>query len=395
MTRLCPLALLGLLAGCAHAPAVDAGASRSRVETHGFYYSDEAGLRVLTMGASGSHQPTRKLDVAVQVLADQVVIDPPPPPAPRVNDGAQPTGHRHPGVDVVSSASVIAVGESPRTEEWRFEGMGIATWRDQWRGAPARWTAVARGSTEPDYRSLSGRLQGELSLFEQNTDVGAFVGFGHDTIDPLTAPPGQDALWPGTHDRLTVGASVSQLLSPRLVARGGVGGTHQWGRLSSPYRRARVQSTLFPEVVPGARDRLTAFLALSWHLGGGTALHLRQGGYLDTWGVGALIPEAALAKEVGRSGMVSLRYRLYQQSGATFYAPVYATKAALLSGDPRLGALTEHVGAVEVQWAPVGKLGWSDALTLAAGYELSALSYRQLNSTVRANIFSLRMTWGF
>jgi hypothetical protein len=171
--------------------------------------------------------------------------------------------------------------------------------------------------------------------------------------------------------------------------------THQWGTLSSPYRRALVVTTLFPELLPSTRERFTGYLALSWALGGGAALHLRQGAYVDSWGVWAVIPEFSLAKEVGDRALVSFRYRFYGQGPAAFYLPTYRQLGPLLSGDPRLGALNDHSGGVELRWTPWGRLGWAGSLTLVGGYELSILSYLQLKSAVRAQVFSLGVTGAY
>jgi hypothetical protein len=194
---------------------------------------------------------------------------------------------------------------------------------------------------------------------------------------------------------VTGGVSVHQLVSRRLTVSGAAAATYQVGTLANPYRRANVRGTLFPEVAPGYRLRLTAALGGSFFIGGGTAVHLRQGFYGDSWGVLALVPEAAIAKEVGRTGVVSLRYRFYGQGPGSFYRPVYLELAPLLSGDARLGRLQEHLGALEVRWTPLGRLGWSRALTVTGTYELSVLGYLDLGSVVRAQVFSLGVSWGY
>jgi hypothetical protein len=130
-------------------------------------------------------------------------------------------------------------------------------------------------------------------------------------------------------------------------------------------------------------------------MGGGSALHLRQGAYVDTWGVWAIIPELSIAKELGTSGLVSFRYRYYGQAAARFYQPNYRTLEPILSGDPRLGEINEHLGGLELRWTPWGRFGWARSLTFVGGYELSIQSYVRLGSQVRAQIFSLGVSGGF
>ncbi|HXN40303.1 MAG TPA: DUF3570 domain-containing protein, partial [Myxococcaceae bacterium] len=353
------------------------------------------GLSVWTTGAQTEQQISPSVSVKVSALADQIILKPPPPTQVVPPGPGQPTGHLHPGVDIITSASVLAPDSSVRTEKWRFEGIAGAKLEGSFQQKPARLEMLVRGSTEPDFKSLGAWLFGEAELFERNTTIAGFVGGGGDTIQPRLPPPGQESIWPASQGRLNAGASITQLLSKVLVGSAGFGFTHQWGTLWSPYRRALVNATLFPEVLPGNRERFTSFVALSSYLGGGTALHLRQGFYLDSWQVMALIPEAAIAKEIGDAGLVSFRYRYYGQQAASFYRPVYSEKLSILSGDPRNGDLSEHVGSVDLRWSLSGRPGWSRALTLLGSYELSLLSYRQLRSSTRAQVFSLGLVWGY
>ena len=381
---------------CAHpAQPPNAGPARGQVEARSYYYSDEGGLSVWTTGARAEQQITQSVSVKASALVDQIILRPPPPIQVVPPGPGQPTGHLHPGVDIITSASVLAPDSSVRTEKWRFEGIAGAKLEGSLHQQPARLEVLVRGSTEPDFKSLGAWLTGEVELFERNTTIAAFVGGGRDNIQPLLPPPGQESIWPASQGRVNAGASITQLFSKVVVGSVGVAFTHQWGTLWSPYRRALVNATLFPEVLPSNRERLTSFVALSTYLGGGTALHLRQGFYFDSWQILALMPEAAIAKEIGDAGLVTFRYRYYGQQAASFYRPVYSEKLSIMSGDPRHGELSEHVGAVEIRWSLSGRPGWSRALTLLGSYEISLLSYRQLRSSTRAQVFSLGLVWGY
>jgi len=384
------------IAACAR--RIDTSDSYSRqpqAEARSFYYTDEGGLRVFTVGAQGAANVSPSVRVSAQALADRVLVNPPTPAQPVPPGPGQPSGHYDPGVDVISSASVNASNQPARIRKWRFEGIAGGTWNNRSSTEPLTLGGLVRASTEPDYRSVYARALGSIELFQRNTTITGFVGYGHDVIIPLEAPPGQESLWPAHQDRINGGGTLSQILSRELVGSIGFGFTYQWGTLSSPYRRALVQTTLFPEVLPSNRARLTGFGGLSWHMGGDTALHLRGGFYADSWHVLAVIPEAVLAKELGRQGLVSFRYRFYGQGHADFYLPVYPEIRPILAGDPRLGELREHLGGIELRWAIVGQMGWTNSLVAIAGYELSMLTYRQLHSSLRAQVFSLGLTWGY
>jgi len=365
---------------------------RGRVDGRAYAYSDQAGLNVNTLGVRGEQQVGRQWTVNAEALVDQVILDPPAPVVQAPIVPGQPTGHRHEGVDVVTSASVTSTNTPLRTEKWRFQGIGGASWLRP-SANPAELNAAVRASAENDYKSIYGRFGGSIELFQRNTTLSAFVGAGNDWVNPTQIPPGQTGSWPASHLRLNAGAWVSQLLHPSLVVNAGLGFTHQQGTLSSAYRRATVQSTLFPEVLPQRRERLTGFVGGSWYIGGGTALHVRQGFYADSWGVLAVIPEASLVKELGSKLLASFRFRHYAQGKASFYVPVYPTLATYMSGDPRLGVLHDNVGGLELRWTPRGRLGWADSLTLLAGYDLSLLRYDLLRGASRSQVFSLGVTW--
>jgi len=387
---------LAAVASCAHtSDAPSTGPSRGQVEARSYYYNDEGGLSVWTTAAQAEQYVSPSVSVRISALADQIILKPPPPVRVIPPGPGQPTGHLHPGVDIITSASVLAPDSSVRTEKWRFEGIAGVKLEKNLQQNPTRVQFLVRGSTEPDYKSISARLIGEAELFDRNTTISAFVGGGADNMLPAVPPPGQESQWPAGQGRLNAGGSITQLLSKVVVGSAGFGFTHQWGTLWSPYRRALVNGTLFPEVLPKNRERLTSFAALSWYLGGGTALHLRQGFYLDSWQIFAFMPEAAIAKEISHEGLVTFRYRYYGQKAASFYQPVYSEILSIMSGDPRHGSLSEHLGAVELRWSLSGRPGWSKAITFLGSYELSLLTYNQLRSSTRAQVFSLGLVWGY
>jgi hypothetical protein len=297
--RLLLTCALLLAAGCA-------GRRAGGGEARAWHYHNDRGVTVVTAGAAVEQPVSDAVAITAQGLADVVTVV---RAAKVVEDGGnQPTGHQHDDVDAVTSASVTVTG-GDRLEKSRFEGTAGLRLDGPVAGAPSRLQAFVRYSGERDYRSYSGRMRLTTELGQRNTTISTFFGYGNDTVDPLEAPPGERAAWPAQHQRYNAGFSVSQLLGRRLSLALGGAASYQFGRLSNPYRRARVRSTLFPERLPDTRARLTLFATLSWYLGWETALHVRPGAYLDSWGVRAVIPEVALVRELGPRGLISLRYR--------------------------------------------------------------------------------------
>jgi hypothetical protein len=368
-------ALLALVS-CGHGRA--APARPSVAEVRGYHYQDSSGLLVGTYGAWVRQSLPGGVRGEARVIADYVRLDP-----DRGFDPTRPDADRR-APDAVTSASAT-VGGGQILREWRWEGLAAADVEREVAGAPVSVGVLARGSTEPDYRSVSGALRADAELFERNTAVALVVGHGRDRVLPVEAPRGHEALWPASHQRWTATMTLAQLLTSRLFVGAGLGGTWQRGTLSSPYRRAVVApSLLLPEALPRARDRYTAFLSASLSLTSRLAVHLRQGAYADSWSVRALIPEATVAAEVYPGVLMQLGYRFYGQTRASFYEVDYPEARPLMAGDLRLGAVHDHTVSLDVR-RPLGGAG----LPLSLGYQLSTLEYRGVRSRVVAHVFQL------
>jgi hypothetical protein len=369
---------LGALSGCAGQPAF-----RDRpgiAEARGFAYVDSSGLSVITLAADVEQPVSERWTLDAHGVVDRIAvqhaqIDPSDPGA-----GNQPTGHNHHNhADMVTGASALASGGGETTDV-RVEGSLGARVDSAISDRPVRTGARVRVSSEPDYDSLSGVVRSEIELFDRNLTVAALVGFGRDTISPAEPPPGQRSKWPASNDRISAGISISQLLSPTVVLAAGLAGAWQGGTLASPYRRALVRTTLFPEVVPDLRLRATGFASLSIALRSDLALHVRQGIYADDWSVLAWIPEAALALDLSEAALIDVHYRMYRQTAAWFYKATYPAIEDVMSGDARLGPIREHAAGVSARWTAIGRPGGFGALTAEAGYDLSMLDYEILGA---------------
>jgi hypothetical protein len=370
-----------LTTGCGQALAPSLG-QRTLVEARAHHYQDSSGLLVGTYGA-GARQRFRGGAVEARALADYVRVEP-----TRLFDPTQPDRS---APDAVTSASATAGGGAV-ARKWRFEGQLGGDVEREVRGLPISVGAIARASTERDYRSVSGALRAGADLFERNTRVTAQVGHGRDVVRPVEVARGQEALWPASHRRWAGSLSVTQLLSPVLVLGGGLAATWQRGTLSSPYRRAIVTpNLLLPEALPRARDRYSAFLSLSISLRRDLAFHLQQGAYGDSWRIRALVPEVRLAAEVEDGVLLTGGYRYYGQTAASFYRSTYAAPQSIMSGDVRHGAIRDHTVTLDLRRR--ARRGWLE-LPLLAGYQLSVMSYRGVGSRVVAHVFTLGLEAG-
>jgi hypothetical protein len=360
--------------------AVGCAGARDRdgvVGARGWYYGDNSGVDVATVAIEAAEPVAAHTTVEARALLDRVrlrrtQIDPATiDPGGEHGEHGGHTGHGDHGPDVVTSASAL-VGDGAVADEDRWEGR----LRVEHRGGeatPWRAWAGARASTEPDYAAWTATAGAAVELAQRNTTVGAELGAGRDRVVPVEAPPGQQADWPAHHQRLTGSVSISQVASPAVLLSAGAAVTLQRGELASPYRRALVRTTLFPEVVPDQRDRTTAFVAASAAVTARLALHLRAGAYRDSWGVWALIPELAVSAELASDLLATVSYRHYRQRAADFHRAVYDRVEPLLSGDPRLGPIVGHTGGGHLGWTVRGGRGDTGAITIDAGYQLVVL----------------------
>lgn len=383
--------LFFLLGACTHRPQSkqDAAVRESQsgvAEARSFLYSDNSGLTVATTAASVEHRLAPGVSYGVRVTGDWIHLERKQLDPSDTGSAQVLTGHRD--ADVVTSASALPSGGGS-TDKWRVEVATGPTIHGAIRDNPASLGGTFRVSIEPDYHSYSVLLRGSIELAKRNTTLGAFAGFGHDDLYPEVPPAGQTAQWPASHQRWTGGVTLAQVLGKRLLFSAGLAGSLQTGQLASPYRRAIVRTTLFPDSVPQTRARGTGSLALSAALTQSLALHLRLGGYLDSWDIKAIIPEVSFVKELGARWLLYAQYRFYYQTPAWFYQTVYQSKERILSGDPRAGLVMAHTPGVGARFVAFQGTTGQPVLVLVAAYDFSVNAYLLLEQQVLAHVASV------
>jgi len=253
-------------------------------------------------------------------------------------------------VDSISSASVAAGAAGTQFDEKRYEaGASYLHTIDI-----VRVGGGVRGSTEPDYKSAIGSLRGEVALGQRNTILGLNLAGGRDTLSNEGAQsdivePIEGRLWTAMGS-----LSVTQVVTPLLVAQA----TYDLVRLSgfqeNPYRSVSAGGMLEPERVPDTRLRhavqgsLRAFLpATRTTLAGGYRF------YVDDWGVIGHTPEVRVIQEIVPDLDAHLRYRLHHQSAADFYEPTYPSAdpavEPYLTDDAKLSELTTHTIGLKLE----------------------------------------------
>lgn len=376
--------------------AIEAPRLPGRVEGASHFYLDDHGLYVSTTGAEVEHPLGGRLALKLRAVADWIGIYPPDDFLEEHGHHLSGGHHHDPGgdpdagpdaVDAVSAASARQ-GSGGGSQELRAElGAGLIR-RSRPGGNPLMLGGETRASYEPDYQSGSALGYFSLEAFRGNSTLSGHAGVTFDRIDPDPALASAGETWPAFQLKIQAGAAWTQVMTRRLVLSAGASGAWLQGRLSSPYRRAQVVTTLFPERLPGDRLRATAFVQGAFYLGWGMALHSRQGGYLDSWGVKAWIPETALAIELGPRLLLTLKHRSYLQRPAEFSRTAYAPGDRLRTGDVRLGGLEEHGGGIVLDWRIPRPAG--EPLVLSAGYAHAYQEYWSLpGHDLRSHVFRL------
>lgn len=266
-------------------------------------------------------------------------------------------------VDSITSASIAAgVVEDIRFTETRHQvSAGIGHEFDLGE-AQLRLDASTRISHEPDYLATSVTLASTLSLAQRCTLLGASLTYIHDDVgavirgaQPRMGDDGRDLSDRGRVGQLegvTLGLSLSQILTPQLIASVGYDLVHNWGFLHNPYRGVSIEGVVRPEDHPEERTRHSLHGRVAFYIPEtGTALHALYRFYLDAWDLAAITPEGRIYQEIGDFITLRLRYRYYEQTRAFFYrAPdAYSIDDPYVTNDPKMQDFSSHLVGVHAR----------------------------------------------
>jgi hypothetical protein len=253
------------------------------------------------------------------------------------------TLHAHAAYDIMSCASVdVVTAASPKGyfQEVRQEYEAGASVRLDL----TTLSASATYSRENDYSSISVGLGGATELFQRNTTLTFGYGFTNSHVGRSGDPNFDERL-----DSHTLTASVSQLLTKRLIAQAGWFLNYSDGFQQSPYRAVPlVDGTYTTESAPGTRvrnsavARLRGALSPKWFLAGDYRL------YFDTWGMLAHTVQAVLSQTPVAWFDWRLRARFYAQSGVDFYQDTYDRLRKHMTADRELGPFIGITGGIKL-----------------------------------------------
>jgi hypothetical protein len=209
-------------------------------------------------------------------------------------------------------------------------------------------------SDESDYTSYYGAAHGAIELAQKNTTLGLTVGRGFDTITNGIASQFGGAY---REEKLQVGLTsltLTQLVTPTLVAEGSLELADLHGYQANLYRRVTGGTIPAEERVPDLRLRTSLALGVrGFSPVSRTTGVLSYRFYVDDWGIKAHTAEARVIQEITPGLDVRVRYRFYTQNAADFYKPVY-TQADIddttvhITADAKLSAF--HTQIFGLQW---------------------------------------------
>jgi len=290
--------------------------------------------------------------------------------------------------DVVTGATasvfqVDAVSTATKFSDTRHEGsinLGLA-------GSRSALSVSFGAGSERDYSSLIVSVSGNIDLPGKNTNLALSYTHNMDEVcdkdnamltpferRPLVGadPCKKDVLFgkdtPGMsvwHD-LTIDSTqgtVTQNLTPTIIAQIGLFGQVLSGFQSNPYRQVFVRGVFAQETVPDVRARI----ALSGRIKKfikplRAAIGFSARAYSDTWGVDSLTFGMTYSQYIGRVLLLRLRGRVYQQTEASFYkdAGAYETGSsagAYFTGDRELSRVRNIFTGAKLSYVTTGKDG--------------------------------------
>ncbi len=255
-------------------------------------------------------------------------------------------------LDAITSASGAAgaVGEA-FTEQRAEGGLSYLHRIGDW-----GFGLGGRISDEPDYKSRFAILRGLRELAQKNTTLSVAAALGKDEISNASSQGGLMSAFSDDLSTALGSVSVSQILSPVLVASATYDFTYLHGYQANPYRLVPAGGTLESERVPDKRYRNAMHVGLrGWLAPTRTAVFTGYRLYADDWGIIGHTPELRVIQEIVPNLDVVGRYRFHYQNGADFYEDVYDSAdpamEPFLTADEKLGPMITHTFGLKVDVA--------------------------------------------
>lgn len=247
--------------------------------------------------------------------------------------------------DVISGASIdVVTTASPYKETRREYGAGLDyLYRNTLMGLSFG------NSDERDYAASTFGVNIAHEIFDGLTTVNMGYVVGDDQVGKTGTDFKRDV------HRRQYKLGVSQIFTKTFLMGLDYEGTLEDGYLNSPYRAARLQGLLVPEIYPGTRDSYAiALRAVKGLIGDDGRLNasfrLAYRYFWDTWDITAHTLELGYQKRLNSQWTIEPHYRYYSQSAASFYSDNFQATMTYMARDKELATFQSHTVGVKATY---------------------------------------------
>jgi len=288
----------------------------------------------------------------------------------RKNIGASVSVAANYYVDMVSSASIDVVTQGSKYAEERKEA-GLS---GQYIVDRSTIKLGYVSSEENDYDAKTYSFGVDQSFFGDLTTVGFGVSFGDDVVGQNTDPEFARDL-----QRRKYSFNASQIVTKNLLASLSFDSisdqclnlTEEETCLNNPYRSVRYLTEAGSyryqaELYPHTRNSDALGIRAIYYLPYRASIRAEARQFSDSWGIDADNFELRYLHPYREQWLFEIKYRIYQQSGADFYADLfpYVDAQNFLARDKELSPFSSNTFGLGVTYKiPVGIVPWFDKST--------------------------------
>lgn len=327
-------------------------------------------LCLFTASAQAAVLPDERVDVlyhgydggGVQVDGPSILV--------RKNVGASVSVAANYYVDMVSSASIDVVTQGSKYSEERKE----ASLSGKYLVDRSTISLGYVGSKENDYDAKTFSFGIDQSFFGDLTTVGLGVSFGDDVVGQNTDPTFSRDL-----QRRKYSFNASQIVTKNLLASLSFDSvsdqcldlTEEQTCLNNPYRSVRYMTesggySYQAELYPHTRNSDALGIRAIYYLPYRASIRAEARQFSDSWGIDADNFELRYLHPYRDQWLFEVKYRIYSQTGADFYADLfpYVDAQNYLARDKELSPFSSNTFGLGVTYKiPAGIIPWFDKST--------------------------------
>lgn len=327
-------------------------------------------LCLFTASAQAAVLPDERVDVlyhgydggGVQVDGPSILV--------RKNVGASVSVAANYYVDMVSSASIDVVTQGSKYSEERKE----ASLSGKYLIDRSTISLGYVGSKENDYDAKTFSFGIDQSFFGDLTTLGLGVSFGDDVVGQNTDPTFSRDL-----QRRKYSFNASQIVTKNLLASLSFDSvsdqcldlTEEQTCLNNPYRSVRYMTesggySYQAELYPHTRNSDALGIRAIYYLPYRASIRAEARQFSDSWGIDADNFELRYLHPYREQWLFEVKYRIYSQTGADFYADLFPYENAqnYLARDKELSPFSSNTFGLGVTYKiPAGIIPWFDKST--------------------------------